>query len=80
MHPAFYVVDHRIDRHASVPLEEKRIVKRNQPEPLRLSLPAPGVPLVHYAPVRATAPKPETPDRASWLARLFRGLRHAPAA
>ncbi len=79
MHPVFFTVDHRIGLHDHSPIEEKRVIKRGQPEALRLDLPPPGAPFVHYAPVRATAPVKEGPQRASWIARLFAGLRHAPA-
>lgn len=48
MHPPFYLVDHRIDPQSYYPLEERRIVRRSQPEVLRLSLPGPGAPLVSY--------------------------------
>jgi len=85
MHPAFYVVDHRIDRHTTVPFEEKSIVKRGAPERLRLDQPHPGAPFVQYTPIRAVVParsdvldRPQA-DRASWLVRLLKGLRHAPA-
>lgn len=79
MHPAFYVVDHRIDRHASVPFEEKRIIKRGKPEPLRLGPATLGKPQMPQVSPRQAIPTPGKPNRGTWLVRLLRGLRHAPA-
>lgn len=43
MHPPFHAfVDHRIDRHDILPTEERRVIRRARPEPLRFDLPAPG--------------------------------------
>jgi hypothetical protein len=51
MHPFFTVVDHRVDQDY-LPLEERRIIRRSQPERLRLTLPGPGAPFVNVTPVR----------------------------
>jgi len=56
MHPPFYVVDHRIDPEFSYPLEERRIIRRNRPEALRLTLPGPGAPLITTQAVASSLP------------------------
>lgn len=78
MHPPFYVVDHRIDAQSQYPLEERRILRRSQPEVLRLSLPGPGAPLVTYQPVAQPLPRqpaqpaaPLVPNRGRRLRDLF---------
>lgn len=79
MHPAFYVVDHRIGLQDPVPYETKAITRRSKPKPLRLSLPPPGTPLVTYTPVKRPAATVSPTLRGTWLARLLTRLRHAPA-
>jgi hypothetical protein len=69
MHPPFFVVDHRID-HDILPVEERKVIRRSQPERLRLSIPAPGTPVVIVA---THAPLP--PISPSLLARLREWLR-----
>ena len=75
MHPPFYVVDHRIHPQSHYPLDERRIVRRSQPEVLQLSLPGPGAPLVSYHPVAQPLPRqpaaPLIPNRARRLRDLF---------
>ena len=45
MYPPFYVVDHRID-HDVLPVEERRVIRRGRPEPLRFDMPPPGTPVI----------------------------------
>jgi len=79
MHPPFYVVDHRIDPESSYPLEERRIIRRNRPEALRLTLPGPGAPMITTQGVASPLPlrtahatEPATaPVRARRLRDLF---------
>lgn len=73
MHPPFFVVDHRID-HDILPVEERKVIRRSQPESLRLSIPAPGTPVVIVS--GCPAPLPVTPSLLSRLAGwLGAGLR-----
>ncbi len=77
MHPFFFVVDHRVG-HDDLPLEERRIVRRSQPEHLRLTLPGPGAPFVNVYPVRA--PAPVTPGLFARLLGVLRARRPEPPA
>lgn len=70
MHPPFFVVDHRINPDIS-PTGERLVIRRNRPEHLRLDLPAPGLPMVVYAPVHRRRGQPRGPSR---LARLLLAL------
>ena len=70
MHPPFFVVDHRIDPDET-PTEERRVIRRNRPEHLRLALPPPDLPLVIYRP--APGPRPRS-ERPTILVRLFSRL------
>jgi hypothetical protein len=70
MHPPFYVVDHRID-HDVNPTEIRRVVRRNQPERLRLDLPPPGSPMVTYTPIGMPPPPRSGGEGRSYLARLL---------
>jgi hypothetical protein len=74
MHPPFFVVDHRID-HDVLPIEERKVIRRSAPERLRLSLPAPGTPVVIVGAV--PPPPPMSPGLLSRAIAALRGLRRA---
>jgi hypothetical protein len=69
MHPPFFVVDHRID-YDILPVEERKVIRRNRPAPLALNMPAPGTPVVIVGAVGP--PPPLTPGPLSRLAALLR--------
>ena len=77
MYPPFYPFDLRVDSKSFNPLEEKRVIRRGAPDPLRLMAPPPGAPFSQYV---ATRP-PDLPMRSSGpvaILRFLRGLRFAP--
>ncbi len=74
MHPPFFVVDHRID-HDILPVEERKVIRRSAPERLRLSLPAPGTPVVIVGAV--PPPPPMSPGLLARALSALRGLRRA---
>ncbi len=82
MHPPFYVVDHRIDhsRHLSESrqFEEKRVVRRNRPESLRLTLPASGFPFGSSLGYLPPPPLVVVKSRPFGWARLLALLRLGP--
>ena len=78
MYPPFYPHDLRVDSNPSVPFEEKRVIRRSQPESLRLILPPPGAPFLTYAPTRP--PDPVRNNGGSGFLRFLRQLRFAPHA
>ena len=69
MYPPLYVVDHRID-HDVLPVEERRVIRRGRPEPLRFDMPPPGTPVIIVGPV---ARPPD--DGPGLIARVLRRLR-----
>lgn len=70
MHPPFYVVDHRID-HDVLPVEERRVIRRSQPERLRFEpLPVPPLMVVGAAPPPPPVARPLAARVAALLARL----------
>lgn len=74
MHPPFFVVDHRID-HDILPVEERKVIRRSAPERLRLTLPAPGTPVVIVGAV--PPPPPLAPGLFSRLIARLRARRVA---
>lgn len=78
MSTPFHFVDHKADARPSLPIEEKRILRRGAPEVLNIMPTESDLPLLQVDAARAPAPGVGTGDRAGWLARLFRGLRHVP--
>ena len=82
MHPPFYVVDHKIDpaRHLSQSpaFEEKRVIRRNRPESLRLTLPAPGFPFGSSIPVPPPSPSAVVKSRPFGWTHLLALLRLRP--
>jgi hypothetical protein len=78
MIPFYHHVDHRLPSDETLPWEN-RAPSRTRPEALRLTLPAPGTPMVTVQ----TRPPPALPLRksggAGWLARLFRKRSEGPA-
>jgi hypothetical protein len=61
-----HTVDHRIDS-ASLPFEERRILRRSAPERLGFDLPAPGMPILE---MRAFHPPPPLRPATSLRVRL----------
>lgn len=73
MHPPFFVVDHRFGQDP-LPLEERRVIRRNRPERLGLGLPSPGLPVVTFAAAHPPAPlRPRRPWQV--VLRLWAQLR-----
>jgi hypothetical protein len=70
MHPPFFMVDHKINHDVS-PTGMRPVIRRSRPEKLRLDLPAPGLPMVVYAPVHRRRGRQGGP---SVLARLLRAI------
>jgi hypothetical protein len=70
MYPPFHVVDHRID-HDILPVEERRVIRRGRPEPLRFDLPPPGTPVL----IVGSVGPPPVPDEAGLIVRALRAIR-----
>ena len=80
MYPPFFPFDLRVDQRSFDPFEEKRVVRRSAPEPLRLMPPPPGAPYSQYVAMRP--PDAAVPVRnrgPGVILRFLRGLRRAPA-
>jgi hypothetical protein len=73
MHPPFFVVDHRVGQDP-LPLEGRRVIRRNRPERLDFCQPLPGQPAVTFAAVHPPAPLRALHETraAAWLGSLLR--------
>jgi len=70
MYPPSHVVDHRID-HDILPVEERRVIRRGRPEPLRFDLPPPGTLVL----IVGSVGPPPPPDEPGLIVRALRAIR-----
>lgn len=80
MHPSFFEPAHRAEPTHPRPVGVKRIVKRNRPDRLDLSLPPPGFPAVVVTTAHRPVPVRHGISFRIRLGRLLIRLGHALAA